>query len=385
MTITHRLFEAHVKCPMKCWLRSINEPTLSNRSNLSAEWIDNHNESYRARSLERLIRETPAEKYVVAVRFENIMSAKWQFAFDVEAQTSNLEVRLHAFERVPAGRGKATQFIPLRFAFANKLTQDDKLFVAFDAFVLSATIGRDISLGKIIYGDQHSTSTIRVSALAGEVRRRITKITTLLSNASPPNLMLNRHCAECEFRSRCRQRAEGQDDLSLLSAMTPPERTKLNGRGIFTVKQLSYAFLPRRRPKWLQHKPERYHNSLKALAIRENKIHIVGKPELKFEGTPVFLDVEGVPDRDFYYLIGLRVPGKGFSPVQHSLWADRLQDEAKIYAELLEYSKTSIDPTYFTMAGSKQFSSSKWGNVTARHYRQLYRRMGLTPRQTSSH
>ena len=32
----------------------------------------------------------------------------------------------------------------------------------------------------------------------------------------------------------------------------------------------------------------------------------MGSPSLSFEGTPVFMDVEGMPDRDFYYLIGLR-------------------------------------------------------------------------------
>jgi len=32
---------------------------------------------------------------------------------------------------------------------------------------------------------------------------------------------------------------------------------------------------------------DRYHQSLKALAIREKKIHIVGNSELKIEGTPV--------------------------------------------------------------------------------------------------
>ena len=85
---------------------------------------------------------------------------------------------------------------------------------------------------------------------------------------------------------------------------------------------------------------------MKALAIRENKIHLVGNPELKFEGTPVFLDVEGLPDRDFYYLIGVRLLGNDGSPVQHSLWADRLPDEAKIYAtflDLLKDTKVEVD------------------------------------------
>jgi predicted RecB family nuclease len=83
------------------------------------------------------------------------------------------------------------------------------------------------------------------------------------------------------------------------------------------------------------------------LAIRENKIHVVGNPELKFEGTPVFIDVEGVPDRDFYYLIGLRVLGDESPPAQHSLWADRVEDEAKIYAKLLKLLKGIHKPALF--------------------------------------
>jgi hypothetical protein len=47
-----------------------------------------------------------------------------------------LESRLHAVERIPSeGRGKAAQFIPIRFIFRNKLTKDDRLLLAFDAFV----------------------------------------------------------------------------------------------------------------------------------------------------------------------------------------------------------------------------------------------------------
>ena len=62
-----------------------------------------------------------------------------------------------------------------------------------------------------------------------------------------------------------------KDDLSLLSNMPENERTRLHRKGIFTVTQLSYTFRPRRRPKKLRDKREKYHHSLKALAIREKK------------------------------------------------------------------------------------------------------------------
>ena len=134
---------------------------------------------------------------------------------------------------------------------------------------------------------------MKTSALTSEVRKRFEKITALLSSPTPPDLVLNRHCAECEFQARCRKIAVEKDDLSLLGEMKRRNARNYRSKGIFTVTQLSYTFRPRRRPKKLRDKREKYHHSLKALAIREKKIYVVGSPELKIEGTPVYLDVEG--------------------------------------------------------------------------------------------
>ena len=53
----------------------------------------------------------------------------------------------------------------------NKLTRSDKLLLAFDALVLSEMLGRKVSLGKIIHGDNQATLKVNISALAGEVRK----------------------------------------------------------------------------------------------------------------------------------------------------------------------------------------------------------------------
>src|SRR6184192_115005 len=227
---------------------------------------------------------------------------------DFAVQSQNLRCSCHAVEQIPsAGRGRTAQFVPIRFVSRNKLHRDDKLLLALDARVLSEVLRRGVSLGKIMYGENYATLKVKTSALATDVRKLTDKIGTLLASPSPPDLVLNRHCAEREFQNRCRQKAIEKDDLSLLSGMTEKERTNFNSKGIFTVTQLSHTFRPRRRPQGVRDKRERYHHSLKALAIREKKIHIVGSPEIKIEGTPVYIDVEGLPDRDFYYLIGVRV------------------------------------------------------------------------------
>ena len=216
--------------------------------------------------------------------------------------------------------------------FRNKLNRDDKLLLAFDARVLSEELSKEVGFGKIVYGENYATLKVKTPALAGDVRKLTDKIGTLLASPSPPDLVLNRHCAECEFQNRCRQKAIEKDDLSLLNGMVEKERTDFNSQGMFNVTQLSHTFRSRRRPQGLRDKRERYHHSFKALAIREKKIHIVGGPEMKIEGTPVYIDVEGLPDRD--YLIGVRIKA-GDSVVQHSLWADSPSDEGNIWREFL--------------------------------------------------
>jgi predicted RecB family nuclease len=233
--------------------------------------------------------------------------------------------------------------MPIRFVWTNKVGRHDKLLLASDALALSKMLGRDVPAGKIIHGDDHAVIKVKTSSLVSEVRALIEKTATLLSSPVPPDLILNRHCAECEFQTRCHQKAVEKDDLSLLALMTEKERKKFHSKGIFTVTQLSYTFRPRRRPKRQRDKREKYHHALKALAIREKKIHVVGSPELKIAGTPVYLDVEGLPDRDFYYLIGVRI-GKGEAAVQHSLWADTVEDERTIWNELLGILGTVENP-----------------------------------------
>ncbi len=290
MEITSDLFHAYLKCCTKCWLRATTEPAAENDY---VKWLKAQNQSYRAAGVARLVAARPTNEIAQSPDLKDIKTGLWRLATnlttDAQLDSNVLQSDLHALQLVPAKYRHPVQLIPIRFVFTNKLDRDDKLLVAFDAFTLSQSLRREISVAKIIHGDNHATSKVNVSTLIGKVQKRIKQMAVLLTSSTPPELILNRHCAECEFQSRCHKEAIQQDDLSLLSSMTAKERKKLNSRGTFTVKQLSFAFLPRRRPKKMRDKQERYHHSLKALAIREDKLHIAGRPELIIEGTPVFL------------------------------------------------------------------------------------------------
>ena len=341
MKLTSALFEAYLKCPTKCYLRSTGQ---TGSVNAYAEWVREQTDGYRKEGVQRLVALAGDGVTATTVGAENLKTATWRFAVDLPVETEAMGSRLYAVERVPSqGRGRPAHFIPVGFTFFNKITKVDRLLVAFDALLLSEVLGREVGVGKIIHGDDHATLKVKVAALAGTVQKATAKMSALLVGGSPPDLVLNRHCGECEFRDGCHQRAVEKDDLSLLAGMSENERKKYHSKGIFTVTQLSYTFRPHRRPKRFRDKREKYHHPLKALAIREKKIHIVSSPELKVEGTPIYLDVEGLPDRDFYYLIGMRI-GIGESAIQHSLWADDIEAEGSIWRQFLAIVETVEKP-----------------------------------------
>jgi len=121
----------------------------------------------------------------------------------------------------------------------------------------------------------------------------------------------------------------------LLSGMSEKERARHRNKGIFTVTQLSHTFRPRRTPKRAKNPAKPHHFSLQALAIRENCVYIHGSPVLPECKSKVYLDIEGLPDRDFHYLIGALIVTEERETF-HSFWADTESDEATIFLQLAE-------------------------------------------------
>jgi transposase-like protein len=150
----------------------------------------------------------------------------------------------------------------------------------------------------------------------------------------PPIFHKNPHCQICEFAESCLDKLKERDDLSLLTSLKPKEILQKNSRGLFSVKQLSYSF----KPKKNTHQKRKFLPELKALAIRENKTFIQEMPNLKQTQTEVFLDFEGIPDKNSNYLIGLILRTNKVEK-EYSFWANNKDDETKIFIELIELLK----------------------------------------------
>ena len=334
MNTTSHLFESFLDCPTKCFLRAHAEVGSTNQY---ATWLNSYKSTYRNHSLQRLQKQLPEGACLINPPSENELNSNtWLLAVNAPACTQNLVTQIQAIERVPSvDPSKPAQLIPIRFVCFNKLSKDDRLLLTFDAFVLSKATGRDVTVGKIIHGDDYTTLKSNISNLLGETCKLIGKTTALVSGESPPDLILNRHCSKCEFQATCRRKALEKDDLSLLAGMTEKERRKHRMRGIFTVTQLSYTFRPRRTPKRVTSPTTLHYFSLQALALQENKVYVHGNNVLPQAKTHVYLDIEGLPDRDSYYLIGALITSDGQERFI-GFWADNESDEVNIFSHFVE-------------------------------------------------
>jgi predicted RecB family nuclease len=326
MLITDVTFEAFLKCETKSHLYF--QRAVGVQSEFS-EWQRNLRQKFKETGWERLRSTVREDQWCVGTpALQSLEDRRYHFIIDYTVALPEVHSRLHALELIrSASKTRDHLYIPLRFVPSEKLSIDDRLLLAFDAFALSQTCGKTPHVGRIIHASQYATVTVPLAGLLDKVRLVLGNMAAQQVSTTAPPLVLNKHCAECEFRSRCRQTAIEKDDLSLLPNIGEKERKKQNDKGIFTVLQLSYTFRPRRRPArgLLKHQP-----ALKALALRKNQIHILGTPAVSQSGTPVYLDVEGDPDRDFYYLIGLRI-GSGGSAVHYSFWANDFADERTVW------------------------------------------------------
>jgi predicted RecB family nuclease len=199
-------------------------------------------------------------------------------------------------------------YTPTLIVGSHKISKEQKLPLAFMGYVLSKLQKEKPRYGTIVGGRNKSQATA-LEPLYKDIERIVRKLRDWTSAQAPecPPVILNRHCPLCLFYKECEAKAKEQDHLSLLKNISGKEITAQNKKGIFTVTQLSYTYRPRKRKKGKDGPPLKYSHSLKALAIRDDKIYVVEKPTVPRSGTLIFLDVEGIPDQDFYYLIGLLI------------------------------------------------------------------------------
>ncbi|MDQ3703418.1 MAG: IS66 family transposase [Chloroflexota bacterium] len=218
------------------------------------------------------------------------------------------------------------------------MSEDQRLELLFAGYVLGQlqpglpAAGTIVDLDGRIHRVPLSKHYARLDPIIATLRAWMAASPADLPHPSP--VILNKHCPQCPFRTTCAAEAEHDDDLSLLARITPKARQRYRDRGIFTVRQLSYLFRPRKKRRHTPAGPVHYQPELQALALRTGKTYLHELPALTRQRVELFLDVEGIPDRRAYYLLGLLVCNES-TVAYHAFWADAAEDEERMWRQLL--------------------------------------------------
>jgi len=258
-----------------------------------------------------------------------------QYVLDGTLEDDSLALHFDGLKRTEGeSRLGGFHYLPVLFHESRQIKKGRKLLLDVYGLVLSSLQGRAPAYGVIWHGLECKATKVKLNPDHRLAERVLRDLREMAGAASQPRLLLNDHCQVCEFRERCYTQAVQEDSISLMRGLTLKEIAKQNKIGVFTVTQYSYTFRTRRERKRESQAPRKHHHSLQALAVREKTIFIAQKPNMPTGKALVYMDVEGIPDRERYYLIGLRI-STGESTSLHSFWADNDANEQAMWHSFL--------------------------------------------------
>jgi predicted RecB family nuclease len=331
--ITDELLEAFLQCKYKARLRALG------RTGQPADFEEHRTsqaQAHRAQVQAKLFplpKAAPRPEAPPALLDAATLKQGQTRLQKVRVQSANLAASIDAVELVdvPSALG-CFSYRAIQYVREPNPPVSAKLLLAYRSILLGEVQGMVPSSGVMICGPNLEPRQVKLDALEGKVRELLKELAAQIEGMREAPLVLNSHCAICEFRSGCREEALKIDHLSLLGSISRKEIASYNQKGIFTVNQLSYTFRYRKPAKRAKHPTKPHQNALQALALRMQKVHLHGDFVPPTALVSVYFDIEGLPEQEFYYLIGALVVQDG-KETHHAFWADSPAEQQSIFLQ----------------------------------------------------
>ena len=262
------------------------------------------------------------------------LAGKANFIIDATIKIDNLVVKkIHLKKHEAKSSLGDYSYEPLIFSASNNITREDRIKASYIGYVLSKLQGMMPKNASIVLLNRN----VRSIRIDNEKHLPITKILKNWLNLKPeiPPVSFIKNCSICPFEKYCVNTAEDEDSISLLGNMPLSVQRKFESKGIFTVKQLSYLYKPRRRSRYWGDRKPRHQYELQALALRTKSIYTTDLIELKKMDLEIYVDIESIPDQRFHYLIGVYIFSEDIQQY-YPFWANETAEEESIWMSFLE-------------------------------------------------
>ncbi len=319
MKITNEIIESSLYCKYKMYLK------LANVKGVKTEYELFYKEE------KRRIKEEYLKEIQIKNKLNKTLNIDEIFLVNQRFDLQNFSIDFVILEKIKSQNAyHKSLVIPVFISPTEKISKINALlFSCLGHFLKNTKFGLP-EQAKIICGKNLKPVKLNIKGHYKEVE----KIISAISLNEPP-LILNNHCVVCEFQKQCKAKAIKNDSISLLDRVTPKILEKYKKKGIFTIEQLSYIYKPRKIRKSISSQILIHKNELQALALRTKKIYIQQLPELLKYAKAIFIDFESLPERNFYYLIGMSIY-ENEKVESYSFWADNELQESSIWLSFLK-------------------------------------------------
>ena len=266
--------------------------------------------------------------------YSDKFSGKAEIIKNAIIKIGNLKVqRVHLQKRDVKSRLGNYHYEPLIFSYSDTIKPQDRIIASYIGMFLSELQGHNPLNAAIVL----INGIIKSIKLGNETHISILNELQKWVRLKPeiPPVTFNKHCPICQFEKSCVSVAGREDNIILLGNMTPKVQKKFNSKGIFTIKQLSYLYKPRRRSRPRTDRKPTHRYELQALALRTQKIYTTSLIEPPTADVEIFIDFESIPDQRFHYLAGVLVCTSG-TQTFYSFWANDQTDEKDIWKSFLK-------------------------------------------------
>ncbi len=330
--ITAAVLEAFLHCRYKGHLKQAGQ--MGTRSNYEI-LADEQRAAVRQQAIERITtRHADGEVISTVPLTASTLKQGAAFVLDATLEDDTFSLRFDGLKKVD-GPSKLGDFhyIPVLFHGGGSVRKEQRLLLDVYGLLLSRIQGRTPGHGIVWHGRECRATKVRLSPDPRKAERLLRDLQQS-QDAEPPRLVLNDHCQVCEFRRRCHDQAVREDNLSLLRGLGEKEVRGYARKGILTLTQLAHTFRPRRKGKRAVRRTHHRYHALQALAIRDKRVYVFGTPAIPDAPAKIYLDIEGLPDEGFVYLIGMTVV-EGGAERHLAFWADTRDQEPEIFEQFL--------------------------------------------------
>jgi len=309
------------------------------------EWFRVQDEEYRSRCIRAINDRT--NKSLTSYVSENGDTYQVEAAIaEVGVDDDIFALNLDALRSMKRDTPSASKYIPVVFCRDGNSFRAMEALLACWGIVLERIQDAPLSHGIVVCANGQKARIVDNRVLRPKAQLVIDGLIDYLCLNKKPKLWLNSHCRICGYQQRCKSEAKEFDDLSLLNKITEREVKQYNRKGIFTVKQLSYTFRFKKRARRTKSHGRPHSFPLQALAIRENSVYAVSKPDIPDARVRVFVDMEGTSSGDFIYLIGMLIVEADRTSTR-SFWANNRKEETGIFVEFANVTAVYENATIF--------------------------------------